>query len=126
MFGLEGVSGVGVSFGADRIYDVLTHLNQFNEMKTQVTTAMVVNFGDKELNYCLRILENLHDINISAEIYPEPAKMKKQLAYADSKKIQYVIIAGEDEIKNNEVTIKNMLTGEQKKIRFGELKSFFK
>jgi histidyl-tRNA synthetase len=126
VFGLEGVSGVGVSFGADRIYDVLTQLNQFNEMKAQITTAMVVNFGEKELNYCFTILESLHDLNISAEIYPEPAKMKKQMAYADAKKIQYVLLAGEDEIKNNEVTIKIMETGKQKKIGLGELESFFK
>jgi histidyl-tRNA synthetase len=95
-------------------------------MKAQITTAMVVNFGEKELNYCFTILESLHDLNISAEIYPEPAKMKKQMAYADAKKIQYVLLAGEDEIKNNEVTIKIMETGKQKKIGLGELESFFK
>ena len=123
---MEGVSGVGVSFGADRIYDVLYQLNKFTEINAQVKSVMIVNFGEAELKYCLTILETLHSSGIDAEIYPEPAKMKKQLAYADAKMIPFVIIAGGDEIKNNEVTVKNMLTGEQKKIGLGELKSFFR
>jgi histidyl-tRNA synthetase len=126
IFGMEGVSGVGVSFGADRIYDVLYQLNKFTEINAQVKSVMIVNFGEAELKYCLTILETLHSSGIGAEIYPEPAKMKKQLAYADAKMIPFVIIAGGDEIKNNEVTVKNMLTGEQKKIGLGELKSFFR
>jgi histidyl-tRNA synthetase len=125
IFGMEGVSGVGVSFGADRIYDVLTSLNQFETLKAYGQSVMIVNFGEKELNYNLNILTIIQKSGITAEIFPEPAKIKKQMAYANSKKITYVLIAGEDEIKNNEVTVKNMLTGEQKKIGLGELVSFF-
>jgi len=126
IFGMPGVSGVGVSFGADRIYDVLISLNQFETLKAQGQSVMIINFGEKELNYNLNILSIIQKLGITSEIFPEPAKMKKQMVYADSKKITYVLIAGEDEMKNNEVTVKNMLTGEQKKMRLDELKSFFK
>lgn len=126
VFGMEGVSGVGVSFGADRIYDVISHLNKFTGWRVGATTVMIVNFGDKELKYSLNILDNLHLAGIRAEIYPDSARMKKQMAYADSKKIPYVIIAGEDEIMKNEITIKNMQTGEQRKVKFGDLGSSFK
>jgi histidyl-tRNA synthetase len=126
VFGMEGVSGVGVSFGADRIFDVMSQLNLFNEMNTRSTSVMIVNFGEAEFKYCLNVLDSLHSMGLSAEVFPEPAKMKKQMAYADAKKVPFVILAGEDEIKNNEITIKNMQTGEQKKIRLSELESFFK
>jgi histidyl-tRNA synthetase len=125
IFGMEGVSGVGVSFGADRIYDVLSALNKFGSMNDEVNRVMIVNFGETELKYSLAVLDTLRNSGIGAEIYPDYAKMKKQLAYADAKKIQFVIIAGEDEIKNNEVTIKNMQTGEQKKIDINKLESIF-
>jgi len=126
IFGMPGVSGVGVSFGADRIYDVLSGLNQFETIKTYGQSAMIINFGEKELNYNLNILAIIHQIGITAEIFPEPAKMKKQLAYADSKKVTYVLIAGEDEIKDNDVTVKNMVTGEQSTIKVSTLLSFFR
>jgi len=126
IFGMQGVSGVGVSFGADRIYDVLTSLNQFETLKSIGQSVMIVNFGEKELSYNLNILATIQKLGISAEIFPEPAKLKKQMAYADSKKITFVLIAGEDEIKNNEVTVKNMQTGEQKKMGLGKLASYFK
>ena len=122
---MEGVSGVGVSFGADRIYDVLTSLNQFQTLKTEGISVMIINFGEKELLYNLNILETIQKSGIASEIFPEPAKMKKQMAYADSKKITYVLLAGEDEMKNHEVTVKNMVSGEQKKIGVKELASFF-
>jgi histidyl-tRNA synthetase len=125
IFGMEGVSGVGVSFGADRIYDVLSGLNRFEALKADGKSVMITNFGEKELTYNLNILSIVQKLGIIAEIYPEAAKMKKQMGYADSKKITHVLIAGEDEIKNNEVTIKNMLTGEQKKIGLDEIVSFF-
>jgi histidyl-tRNA synthetase len=125
IFGLQGVSGVGVSFGADRIYDVLAHLKLFNEMKVAGTKVLIVNFGDAELSYNLNIISALHKQGISAELYPDASKLKKQMAYADSKKIPFVIIAGEDEIKHNEVTVKNMQTGEQKKSGIGDLNSLF-
>jgi histidyl-tRNA synthetase len=126
IFGMEGISGVGVSFGADRIFDVLNHLDRFKEKKSHGTSVMVVNFGEKELKYNLSLIDNLHKIGICAEIYPESSKLKKQMAYADSKKIPFVLIAGEDEMKENKVTIKNMLTGKQKKIGLGKMASFFK
>lgn len=126
IFGMKGVSGVGVSFGADRIYDVLLSLNRFETLKAKGESIMIINFGDKELNYNLKLLTKIHNLGINAEIYPEPAKIKKQMSYADLKKVTYVLMAGEDEIKNNEVTVKNMMTGEQKKILTSELSSFFK
>ena len=125
IFGLEGVSGVGVSFGADRIYDVLSSLNMLEALNAGDESVMIINFGEKELFYNLNILETIQKLGIPSEIFPEPAKMKKQMAYADSKKITYVLLAGEDEMKNNEVTIKNMISGEQKKILTSELSSFF-
>jgi histidyl-tRNA synthetase len=124
VFGMEGVSGVGISFGADRIYDVLNQLNLFDESKASSTQVMIVNFGDNETLYALKILDLLHGLNIRSELYPDSAKLKKQISYADSKKIPYVIIAGEDEITNDNLTIKIMSTGEQKKLKLKELPSF--
>jgi len=126
VFGMEGVSGVGISFGADRIYDVLNQLNLFNEIMVSSTEVLVVNFGEKESLYARRILDSLHSLNVRSELYPDPAKLKKQISYADSKKIPFVIMAGEDEINNNHMTIKIMSTGEQKKIPLSELSSFVK
>jgi histidyl-tRNA synthetase len=125
IFGMPGVSGVGVSFGADRIYDVITSLNRFETLKAHGQSVLIVNFGEKELSYNLNILSVIQRLGITSEIYPDPAKMKKQMTYADSKKMTYVIIAGEDEIKNNELTVRNMLTGEQKIMGLTSLESFF-
>jgi len=124
IFGLPGVSGVGVSFGADRIYDVMSNLNLFNEEMAHTSAAMIVNFGAAEISYALKILDELHSNGISAEIYPEPVKMKKQMAYADSRKIPFVVLAGEDEIKGGEVTIKSMGSGDQKRIGIDKLSTF--
>ena len=121
IFGMPGVSGVGVSFGADRIYDVLQSLNRFDMLKQQGISLMIINFGDKGLSYNLNLLTIIQNMGINAEIFPEPAKIKKQMSYADAKKVTYVLMAGEDELKNNEVTIKNMISGEQKKIPVDEL-----
>jgi histidyl-tRNA synthetase len=126
IFGLPGVSGVGVSFGADRIYDVLDQLNLFNEVRTSSTEVLIVNFGENELNYSLKILDLLRSLNVRTELYPDSVKLKKQMSYADSKKIPYIIIAGEDEIKNDSLTIKNMSTGDQKILPFTDLASFIK
>jgi histidyl-tRNA synthetase len=123
IFGLAGVSGVGVSFGADRIYDVLANLNQFDSKTNPGTKVLIVNFGGNELEYNLGILRSLHSDGISAELFPDPAKMKKQMSYADAKKIPFVVIAGEDEIKNKEVTIKNMATGEQKRCSLSDIQT---
>ncbi len=126
VFGMEGVSGVGISFGADRIYDVMNQLNLFDESKASSTQVIVVNFGEKEILYGLKILDLLHGLNVKSELYPDSAKLKKQISYADSKKIPYVIIAGEDEIKNNSLTIKIMSSGEQRNMSFKDLDLFIK
>ena len=124
VFGLEGVSGVGISFGADRIYDVLNQLNLFDDTRVSSTEVLIVNFGEKEFQYALNILDQLRRLEVRSELYPDPVKLKKQISYADSKKIPYIIITGEDEIKNNAVTIKTMSSGEQIKIALTDLHSF--
>ena len=126
IFGMEGVSGVGVSFGADRIYDVINSLNLFDKVKSSSTEVLVLNFGEKETQYSLKILDLLRRMDVRTELFPDPVKLKKQMSYADSKKIPYIIIAGEDEIINNDVTVKVMSTGEQKKIPLKDLSSFVK
>ena len=124
VFGMEGISGVGISFGADRIYDVLNQLNLFNDISVSSTEVLVVNFGENETSYAINILNLLRDLNVRSEFYPDAAKLKKQIAYADSKKIPYIVIAGEDEINKNSITIKKMSSGEQKKISLSELSVF--
>jgi histidyl-tRNA synthetase len=126
VFGMDGVSGVGVSFGADRIYDVMNQLNLFNEIVVSSTEVLVVNFGEKEIPYANKILDFLHNLNVRSELYPDAMKLKKQMSYADSKKIPYILMAGEDEINNNSLTIKIMSTGEQKNIPLTDLESFVK
>ncbi|MFN8239832.1 MAG: histidine--tRNA ligase [Bacteroidales bacterium] len=121
IFGLEGVSGVGVSFGADRIYDVLSQLGMFGEERTRGTKALVINFGEQEIDYALKIASALHQNGINAEVYPDTAKIKKQMSYADSRGIPFVLMAGSDEIASGEVTVKDMKTGEQKKVSFAGL-----
>jgi histidyl-tRNA synthetase len=113
IFGLPGVSGVGVSFGADRIYDVMLQLNLFPESTGTGTRALIVNFGGEELPVLIKLTDELRREGISTEIYPDAAKLKKQFAYADARKIPYVIIAGSEEIKNRQAVVKDMLTGEQ-------------
>jgi histidyl-tRNA synthetase len=126
VFGMEGVSGVGISFGADRIYDVLNQLNLFENVKVSSTEVLIVNFGAAETQYALKIIDYLRKMNVRSELYPDAVKLKKQMSYADAKKIPFIIIAGEDEITNNSITIKNMSSGEQKKISLDELSQFVK
>ena len=126
VFGMEGVSGVGVSFGADRIYDVMDQLNLFTDINVSSTQVLVVNFGETESMYALKIIDVLRRSNVRCELYPDAVKLKKQLSYADSKKIPFIIMAGEDEINNNGVKIKIMSTGEQKSIALKELGVFIK
>lgn len=121
IFGLPGVSGVGISFGADRIYDVLNQLNLFPENSTHATDILFVNFGDKEESYILPLLAQLRSKGICAEIYPEAAKMKKQMSYADSNQIPFVALVGENEMAEGKITLKNMKTGEQELISIEEL-----
>ena len=126
VFGMEGISGVGVSFGADRIYDVMEQLGLFNDILVSSTKVLVLNFGEGELQYALKILGLLRNLDTAAELYPDPVKIKKQMSYADSRKIPYIIIAGEDELRNDEVIIKDMSSGEQKRISFVDLSSYVK
>ena len=124
VFGMEGVSGVGISFGADRIYDVMMHLNLFGEISSSVTRVLILNFGEEETAYALRLSDLLKNRNISSEIYPDPVKIRKQMSYADSNRIPFVVLAGEEEIRNNEVTVKVMETGEQIRMTLNELDLF--
>lgn len=113
IFGLPGISGVGISFGADRIYDVMKELDLFPEESRTTTQIMFVNFGKEEEKYCLSLLSEIREAGINAEIYPEQVKIKKQMSYANNKKIPYVVLVGENEIKDKILTVKNMNTGEQ-------------
>jgi len=121
IFGLKGMSGIGISFGADRIYDVLNELNLFPPDIGQATKVLLVNFGGNEELVSLKLLEKLHQSGISAEIYPEALKMKKQFGYADSKKIPYTIIIGSEEAASGMYQLKNMITGEQEKYSSEEI-----
>lgn len=121
IFGLKGVSGVGISFGADRIYDVLEEIKGFPDFSTVSTRVLFANFGEAEARYCLGLLQRLRNNGINAELYPDAAKMKKQLAYADARKIPYVALVGTEEMKNGQVTLKDMQKGEQSTITFEEL-----
>ncbi len=113
VFGLDGMSGVGISFGADRIYDVLNQLDLYPQELLASTQILFATFGENEFNYALNLLKKVRSNGISAEIYPEPVKMKKQMSYADNKAIPYVAIVGETEMAENKVMLKNMVTGEQ-------------
>jgi histidyl-tRNA synthetase len=121
IFGLKNMSGVGISFGADRIFDVMNQLNLFPTNNATTTQLLFVNFGEQEERYCLKILQQLRANGINAEIYPESAKMKKQMTYADKKGIPFVVLVGENEIQTETFTLKNMATGEQQTVRLPEL-----
>jgi histidyl-tRNA synthetase len=121
IFGMPGLSGVGISFGADRIYDVLNQLNLYPEAVTTATQVLFINFGEKETAYCLPIIAQVRQAGIRAEIYPDGAKMKKQMSYANAKQIPYVVLAGDNEIAAQKVTLKNMETGEQQLVTPEEL-----
>lgn len=116
IFGLPGVSGVGISFGADRIYDVLEELKLFPADASASTKLLFVNFGKSEATYLLPLLNNVRAAGIACELYPDQAKMKKQMSYADSNRIPFVAIVGEEEMNSGLFTLKNMKTGEQEKI----------
>lgn len=123
IFGLPNVSGVGVSFGADRIYDVMLQLNLFPESLTSTTQVMFANFGQAEVAYCMPAARRLRDAGISVEIYPDSAKVKKQFEYANKRNIRFMVIAGETEIQNRQFSVKNMVTGEQITIPFDSLET---
>lgn len=121
IFGLKGVSGVGISFGADRIYDVMTELNLFPTDAMQSTQVLFANFGEKEEKHCMQLLRSIRSAGINAEIYPENAKMKKQFKYADDKQIPYVAVVGEEEMQNGLIALKHMQSGEQAPLSLEEL-----
>jgi len=123
---MEGVSGVGISFGADRIYDVINQLNLFESIAVSSTEVLVVNFGSSEMGYAFKIREILQGNGIRTEYYPDAVKLKKQMSYADAKKIPYIIIAGENEVNEKTITVKIMSSGEQIKIGLEELYPFIK
>ena len=121
IFGMPGLSGVGISFGADRIYDVLNTLDLYPQNAIQATQVLFINFGEAEADYCLPIAAQIRAAGISVELYPDCAKMKKQMAYANAKGIPFVVLAGESEINQGKVTLKNMLTGDQQLVSTEEL-----
>ena len=126
VFGMEGVSGVGISFGADRIYDVMNQLDLYPAESIQNTQVMFVNFGEKEAIYSLGLLTQLRNAGISAELYPGSDKMKKQMGYANNHNIPYVAIIGETEMQDNTIAVKNMISGEQKAMSITQLIDIFK
>lgn len=121
IFGLQNVSGVGISFGADRIYDVMLALELFPEELNSSTHAIFLNLGDDAEKVSMKLLRELRSEGLAAEIYPEPAKMKKQMEYANRRQIPYVIIIGSEELQMEMATVKNMVTGEQQKVAYSRL-----
>ncbi|MCK4570306.1 MAG: histidine--tRNA ligase [Bacteroidales bacterium] len=121
VFGLEGISGVGISFGADRIYDVLLEQDRFPDAYHASSKVMFVNFGDEEVKYCLPVINRLRKAGINTELYPDAAKMKKQLVWANNKGIPFIVMAGTEEIKNKKFMLKDMNKGEQEQLTEEEL-----
>jgi histidyl-tRNA synthetase len=121
IFGLPDVSGVGISFGADRIYDVIEELGLFPNDVSASTKVLLLNFGDKEAQHCLKVLKDLHTAGISSELYPDTKKINKQFEYADKRNIPYVVIIGQDEINKGVVKLRNMTTKEEKEMTTSQL-----
>ena len=126
IFGMPGISGVGISFGVDRIFDVLNALDAYPKDATNGTQLLFINFGEKEAAYCLPIAAKVREAGIRTELFPDVAKMKKQMSYANAKQIPFVALAGDNEISQNKVTLKNMETGEQTLVTPEELISAVK
>lgn len=121
IFGMPGISGVGISFGVDRIYDVLNALDCYPKDATNGTQLLFINFGDRETAYCLPAVAKAREAGIRTEIFPDSSKMKKQMSYANAKQIPFVALAGENEIAAGKLTLKNMLSGEQQLINIEEI-----
>ena len=121
IFGMPGLSGVGISFGVDRIYDVLNALDLYPKDSLNTTQVLFINFGEQETAYCLPVINKVRENGIRAEIYPDATKMKKQMTYANAKQIPFVVLAGESEMAAQKVTLKNMETGEQMLVSQEEL-----
>lgn len=125
IFGLKNLSGVGISFGLDRIYLVLDDLNLFPESIQNSLDVLFINFGEKEAAQSMKLANELRENGIKTEVYPENTKLKKQMQYADKKEAKYTVMIGEEELKNHSATVKNMTSGEQETISFDQLKSYF-
>ncbi len=126
IFGMPDVSGVGISFGADRVYDVMNELNLFPSKSKNTSKIMLVNFGEEEAKYCLKIITEIRKAGIRAELYPDAVKMKKQMKYADQKSIPSVLLIGAEEIESEIFTYKDMNTGEQQKLNLEQLIALLK
>ena len=126
IFGMPGLSGVGISFGADRIYDVLNTLNLYPKENLVGTQVLFINFGEKEIASCFAVAKQLREAGINTELYPDSSKMKKQMNYANAKGIPFVALVGDDEIASGKVNLKNMLTGEQKLVSADEIVTILK
>ena len=126
IFGMPGLSGVGISFGADRIYDVLNTLELYPKDSINATQLLFINFGEKETAYCLPLVTKARQAGIRTEMFPDAAKMKKQMNYANAKQIPFVVLAGENEMNEGKVTLKNMITGEQQMVSGDELVTIVK
>ncbi len=126
IFGLNHVSGVGISFGLDRIYLVLEELGLFPETVTKNVEVLFINFGDKEALFSLKAIKQMRLAGIHAELYPDAAKMKKQMNHADKRAIPFVVIIGEEEMNSNSYSLKNMISGEQFKLSLQDLMSEIK
>ena len=116
IFGLPGVSGVGISFGADRIYDVMNELNKFPDTILHTTKVLFANFGTEEEKFSLKLLSDIRKEGIASEIYPDSSKLKKQLEYASRKQIPFVVLIGKDEMENGLLTVKDLASGEQSRM----------
>ena len=121
IFGMPGISGVGISFGVDRIYDVLNALDCYPKDATNGTQLLFINFGDRETAYCLPAVAKAREAGIRTEIFPDSSKMKKQMSYANAKQIPFVALAGENEMTAGKLTLKNMLSGEQQLLDIEEI-----
>ena len=121
VFGVDGLSGVGISFGADRIYDVLNQLDLYPKTTVNQTQVIFLNFGEKEMEYCIPLLAQLRAAGISTEIYPDAVKFKKQMQYANDRNIPFVAIVGESEMTENVIMLKDMTTGNQEKVLINDI-----
>lgn len=126
LFGLKNMSGVGISFGADRIYDVMQELNLFPEEVERGVEVLFVNFGEKEADFCMTILHQLRKENVASELYPSSVKLQKQMKYANDKNIPFVALVGEQEVKEGKVLLKNMSTGNQESLTPAEILDYIK
>jgi histidyl-tRNA synthetase len=126
MFGLPDVSGVGFSFGVDRIYDVMEELQLFPTDQQTTTKVLIATFDEDAEKFALKLLQQLRQAGINSELYPESSKIKKQMSYADSKNIPFVVLIGSEEVSTQLLTLKNMTTGEQQKMTIDQVIDFLK